>query len=139
MPACERLELGHEVGVKTQRELGLKLLLDRCQVELLQAHDLVLRELVEGEVGKWAPVPERERSAEALNRSAGVSLGLQCAALGKERLEAVTVELARSHAERVAAANRPQRLDACGENLSERRDAALKRLRGRPGRFRPPE
>ena len=51
----QRLELGDEGQVVTQRELGVDALLDNGEPELLEALDLDARERLEFEICEWAP------------------------------------------------------------------------------------
>ena len=60
----ERLELGHELGVLAEREVGVDPPLDRQQVQILEAHDRGLRERLVGEIRKRRPAPEPERLAQ---------------------------------------------------------------------------
>ena len=60
----ERLELGDELGVTAQCEVGVDALLDDDGSQLLEARDLRLRERLVDEVGERRPAPERERLAQ---------------------------------------------------------------------------
>ena len=60
----ERLELGDEISLAPEREVGVDPFLDGGQAQLLEAGDLLLRERVEGEVGKRRAAPELQRLAE---------------------------------------------------------------------------
>ena len=68
MTGDERLELGDDLGVTREREVGLDPFLDGGQAELLQAGDLLLRERVEGEVRERRAAPETQRLAEERRR-----------------------------------------------------------------------
>ena len=71
MLADEHLELGDELGVAAEREVGFDAPLERAQAELFEAADLGLRERLVGEVGERRPAPEAERVAEPLRRELG--------------------------------------------------------------------
>ena len=60
----ERLELGDELGVTAQCQVGIDALLDDDGSQLLEARDLRLRERLVDEVGERRPAPERERLAQ---------------------------------------------------------------------------
>ena len=61
MSGHERLELTDELGVPTEREIGLDPLFEGGDARFLEARDLALREGVEAEVGECRSAPERER------------------------------------------------------------------------------
>ena len=60
----ERLELGDELCVAAEREIGLDPLLQRDRAQLLEPGDLRLRERLVEEVGERGATPERERLAQ---------------------------------------------------------------------------
>ena len=60
----QRLELGDQLLVAAERELGVDPLLERYQPQLLETRRLGLGEGLEGEVGKGCAAPRRERLAE---------------------------------------------------------------------------
>ena len=64
MGVDERFELRHEIVVMAERELEVDAPLDACEAELLEAIDLVPREVVVGEVGECGPAPECKRLLE---------------------------------------------------------------------------
>ena len=68
MLSYERLELGDQRGVMTEREVGLDAVLERDQPQLLEPRDLVLRERLVGEIGQRRPAPERERGSCSVSR-----------------------------------------------------------------------
>ena len=57
----QRLELGHELGMAAEREIGLDALLKRNRAEIFEPGDLRLREGLVGEVGERGATPESER------------------------------------------------------------------------------
>ena len=69
----EHLELGHEVGVPAERELGLDALLGHRQAALLEPGDLGLREARVGELRERRAAPERERGAKGVDGGAPAS------------------------------------------------------------------
>ncbi len=64
----ERLELGDELRVAPEREVGLDPLLERDGAQLLEPGDLGLRERLVEEVGERRAAPERERRRAARPR-----------------------------------------------------------------------
>lgn len=60
----QRLELGDQLGVAPQRQLGLHQLLTRRHAELLQPRRLRPRERLVREVREGRPTPERQRPPE---------------------------------------------------------------------------
>ena len=124
MVADERLQLGHELGVPAEGEVGLAAQLERVQPELLEAPRLGLGEGLGDHVGQRRAAPERQRLAQEPRggRRRGV-LGL-----GHERLEAAQVEVVAAEPEDVA---RLLRLDRVRrrERLAQLRDVVLQRVR----------
>ena len=117
--ACdERLELGDELGVAPEREVGLDPLLERDGAELLEPRDLGLGERLVEEVGERRAAPERERLAQrALGRRRVAALERR-APLLREPGEAVEVDAlaARARARTPARASRctgPSALRSC--------------------------
>ena len=53
----ERLQLGDQIGVATERQIGLDPLLQHREAKLLQPRDRRLRERLVAEVGKRRPAP----------------------------------------------------------------------------------
>ena len=58
----QRLELGQDVLVAAEREVGLDPILERGEPQVLEPPDLVLRERLVREVGERRAAPERERA-----------------------------------------------------------------------------
>ena len=100
------LQLGDELGISPQGELGVDQLLDGGQPELLEARDLRLREGLEGEVGEWLPAEERQRLAERKGRICR----REVACCGHEALEMENVELLGSQLDPVPGRAREDRL-----------------------------
>ena len=87
----ERAQLADEIGGLPAGQLGREALLDRLQVQLLQARDLALRELVEAMVGERRAAPQRERRRELLGRAAGsVTPRARSSSVSKRRLSIVS-------------------------------------------------
>jgi hypothetical protein len=73
MTGDERLELGDELTVAREREVGFDPFLEGGKAELIEPGDLLLCERVEGELGERRAAPEPERLTEqcrCLERSA---------------------------------------------------------------------
>jgi hypothetical protein len=60
----QSLELGDELGVAPEREVGFDAVLERGESQLLESPALCLGEGVVGEVDKRRPSPQRERLAQ---------------------------------------------------------------------------
>lgn len=56
----EALELGDQLGVPSQLELGVDPALERAQSQLLQPPNFALGEVLERDLGQRRPAPERE-------------------------------------------------------------------------------
>lgn len=89
----EGLQLRDHAPVPSERELCLDPRLERRQVQLLEARDLVLGELLVRKLRKGRPTPERERVGQTL----------EVAALDRP-FEAAAVQLASLDAEQVTGA-----------------------------------
>ena len=93
--ADQRRQPPDDVGVAAESEVGLDLLLERGDAQLVQALDLGLGERLVGDIGQGGAAPQRESALEragGLLRAAGGELA---ATLGDQPLEAVRVESAR--------------------------------------------
>ena len=133
MTGNERLELGDQLGVTAEGEVGGDPLLERRELELLEPRALGLRERRLAEIRERRPAPERERLAQRLGRGGG------CLASRPfdELREALEVELAGLDAEEVA---RPAGDDSVGaEQLAERVHRHLEGVCGRLRRILAPE
>ena len=133
----ERLELGDDVLVSCQREIGFDALLETHEPALLQAGDRRLRERLVGDVRKRRPSPEcegvRQRGRGPI-RLAGSQL---VTPLGEERLEARRVEIVTVEPEHVPAAMPLE--SSVIEGGAELRDVDAHRLRGSFRRVLGPE
>ena len=95
----EGLELGHQIRVGLDLEVGRDPLLQHAEAEILEPVDLVLREVLELQVGERSTAPERERvSQEPLSSSGGSSIPR----LAAQPLETAEVELLAVELEHVA-------------------------------------
>ena len=121
------LQLGHELGLTADGEVGVDALLQRGEAELVQVRGGGVGGLAL-EVGQGRAAPEGERLAEELGRR----LRLRAARLGDESAEAVEVELARLYAEQVAGR---AALDSVAQGGAQPRHLVLERAgcgSGRP-------
>jgi hypothetical protein len=110
----ERLQLGNQLRVTAERQVGLEAALERDEAQLLEAADLRLPEHLGSEIGQRRPAPEQERFPQ---ESRG-ALGWCAVGRPDESLEAQQVELVRRDSDDVA------RLACCdhvgvSEQLSE--------------------
>jgi hypothetical protein len=104
----ERLELGDDLGVATEREVGVDAVHQRSEPELLEPTDLRLREVEEGEIGERRPAPERERLAQPDGGLHRVAVGECTTARLVQALEECGVELFRSREKQVSARTRDE-------------------------------
>src|SRR5207247_853239 len=107
--AHEALELGNELAIPAESELGLDPLLDRSDPKLLEPGDLGLGEELVAEVGERRAAPEIERASDRVRSPVRLAVGQRLAPLGDQRLEPVDVECAGLDVEDVAV---PARLEA---------------------------
>ncbi len=132
----EALELGDELGVAAEGEVGVDPLLEHDRAELLEPRDLVLRERLVQEVGERGAAPERESVAERALGELGAA-GVQCgAAVIAQPLEAVDVDPVALELERIAGR---ARRDDRPERLAELRHVHLHGVRGRLRRLARPQ
>ena len=138
-----RVELGHQRGVVTEREVRLDPVLERAEPLLLQPRDLRLGEVLIGEVGERGTAPHRERLPEPLCRRRGITGFERGPAVAQLQLEAVGVQLARGDVEDVSAALCAKRagagIGAVGERPAQLRHGVLERLPRCRRRRLPPE
>ena len=132
----ERLELGDELGVTAQRQVGVDALLDDDGSQLLEARDLRLRERLVDEVRERRSAPERERLAQR-DLGRGCFAGLERGPpLLRQAREAVHVHVLWIELEDVAGRAGG---DDGAERLTELRDVDLDGVRGRLRRIARPE
>ena len=116
-----------------ERELEVDAPLDTSEAELFEAIDLVLREVVVGEVGKCRPAPEGERLAQLRHGRSR----LERTGLGEEFLVAVRIEVPGRDVEPVTGPDGLHRLRP--ELLAEARHVSLQRLGRGLGRLAVPQ
>ncbi len=133
MLANERLELRDEVGVSADRELRLGAFLEQCEVELLEARDLLLGERLVAELGERLAAPEGECLVEQLRPPRG----LVRPGLVDEPPHPGYVQLLRLEAHEIA--RRPRLDHVRPERLPQLGDEVLQRRRGGRGRCPVPE
>jgi hypothetical protein len=126
-------ELPGHLVMAPEREIRVDASLERDEPALLEARDLVLREVVVCEVGERRTAPQRERVTQHRGRVAGLNV----ARVVDELLEAVGVERLGRKLQHVAARTRDKRVDA--DRLAQLRDVALERLRRRVRALLAPE
>ena len=136
----QRREPADDVGVAAEGEIGLDLLLERGDAQLVQALDLGLGERLVGDIGQGGAAPQRESALEragGLLRAAGGELA---ATLGDELLEPVRVDPLTIERQPIAALVRDHDsfpLGATpvgrGQRLAQPRDLHIQRL-ARTGR-----
>ena len=137
VPRDEPFQLWHETVVSAEGKLRFDSVLQRRDVQLFEALDLVLGKAFVREIRQRGSPPERECAAELVRRLRVLAALEGRPALGEQPLEAVAVELVRLHCERIRAANRP---DAVGRQLlAQRRHAVLEHLGGSRWRALAPE
>ncbi len=132
----ERLELGDELGVAREREVGVDPLFEGDRPQLLEPGDLGLRERLVEEVGESRAAPQAERLAESGLRCLGAPVLKRVSTLVGEADEAVRVDPVRVELEHVA---RRARGDDRPERLAELRHVDLDGVRGGLGRLSRPE
>ena len=99
----QRLQLGHQLVVAAQGQLGLDAGLGGGDLELLDADQLRPGEVGRGgHVGQGRPAPQGERLAEQVGGPGRVALGQGLAALAVQALEAVQVQALGVDPEQVA-------------------------------------
>ena len=127
----ERLELGDELAVAAEGEVGVDATLECFEAQLLEAAGPD-RDRLAGEVGERRAPPQRERLAEQGRRL----LRLSGAGIVDPATEAVEVELAGLDAEDVAGSARDE---AVAELAAQPEDVVLQRARRRGGRVVAPD
>src|SRR5437870_2301595 len=129
----ERLQLGHELAVTAEREVGIDAGLERRGPALVESRDLRLRPGLELQVGERLAAEQCPGLPEACGRLFGCSprRGLH------ERVEAVDVELTRRDNQLVTALACDQA--PVTERLAQLRDVDLDALQRRLGRLAVPD
>ena len=130
MRGDEALEVGDELAVPAGGELRVDSLPQRCQPQLLEARDLLLREGFVAEVGERVATEQRERGPQERGAPFGVALA-PC--LLEEALEPADVGLRSVAPQQIAAGARldrvlPQQLAQRGDVTVERGERRLRRI-----------
>jgi hypothetical protein len=139
------VELADQPGVAAEAQERVDAVLGRREAQLLQAADLVLGEVVEGEVGQRRPSPEPESFFQELDRLGGRPVLQRPPALPGEALEARGVDRDALVPQDVAGGARDQgALRAAAavpgrDRAAQVGDVPLHGLRRRPGRALAPE
>ena len=100
----QRVELARDVRVAAARQLRLEAVTEAGEAQLLEPRDLGLGEARAAHVRERGAAPEPQRVAQDRGRRGGVAARQLGASAPRVRGEAVGVEPARRHAQRVAAA-----------------------------------
>ena len=138
MARDQQLELADEVGGAAECEVGLDAVLERGELQLLQARALDARERLGGELGQRRAAPERECRPEALGSGGRVGLSERRPPRAGELLEAAQVErVGGPELETVARRARLQELR--GQRLAQPRDIDLHHLDGGVGQLVAPQ
>src|SRR5919109_3548117 len=98
----QRLELSDELRVKSERELGVDPVLERCQSQPLQARDLRLGEPRVSEVGQGWAAPEGESLSKGLGGGLARARGQLLSTFSEQPLEAAGVDSVGIDAQAVA-------------------------------------
>ena len=133
MPRDEQLQLRHELGVDLELEIGRDPILEYAQPQILQAMDVVLREVLQLRVGKRPASPESKRLAE----HGRPPLGLFLPRRAEDVLETGEIELTSIKREHVAV--RPCLEETGSQQLSQLRDGVLEGRRRSSRRMLSPE
>jgi hypothetical protein len=130
----QRLELGAECGVLTERELRIDPLLDRVQAQVLETLNLQSCERFELQIGQRPAAPHRLRLAHHHRGVLRIVLLQRATAVGDVLFERLQVQLPWLDAKHVPGRAREQpRIPvavAAGERLTKTRDLHAKRLLG---------
>src|SRR5215218_8843421 len=129
MLADEPPELGDEVGMAAERQVGLDPLLERAQAQLLEPADLFASEVLIGEVGERRTAPEGERLAQNLRRRLRI-FRPKVPSAAEELLEAIHIALAGIQAKQIAVAARlkRRRRPVAAQGAAELRDVVVQHL-----------
>jgi hypothetical protein len=132
----QALELWHEIGAATQREVGLDSRLRGDEAQLLEATSLAFEAFGAGKLRVRTASPQPERALEQYRRP--IPVASLCGASARRYLvtEAVRINRIRGDIEDVAGPSRAQQLRraAASKNTSEVDDITLQRLGGRTRR-----
>ena len=135
MCSNETFQLADGLYVTTERDARIDQLLDRREMQLVQARDFTSSELRVGDIRQRATAPESERTLQRRDRLLRVTSGETPTTLFRQRREALGIELAVRELQDIAAAARPQPLPGA-ERLAQARDVGLEGLHRSGGRER---
>ena len=141
----ERLKLADELGMSPAVEVGLDAILEDRESELLEARDLPLGEVGEGDLRERRATPERERLPQLARRRGWIAGGKRLAPLRCQALEETEVKFVGLEPQEVAGCAGDQHPPGLAgravglERLAQLRDVNLKRLRGGLGSLGAPE
>ena len=134
--ADRRVKHRHDLGGPPRLELRGRNLLDRVEVEVVEATDVWLGELLVGEVGEGRPAPQPQRGAQGLGASVGVAIAKLSRPLLDESLEPTRIDRLGIGVELVSGRSRREDLAAASEGLqrpAEVRHVDLDRVRRSAG------
>ena len=134
----ELLELADDLGMAAGFEVRFDAQLERRDPLLVQARDLGGGEGLGRELGERLAAPQCQRHAQDRGGLLGLAVGHRPAGLLDELLEALGVELAIAHAQRVAGLGRREDV-RIAERLAQARDVHLDRLHGAARRVLAPQ
>jgi len=133
----EALELGDEVAMAPEPEVGVDAILERSQSKLLETRALGRCERLVGEVGERSTAPDLQALPEHPRGGRLASARERLSPLAPEPLEPVHVELAVGDADQVAGAAAQDRLGP--EQLPQPRHEHLEVVRGARRRLLAPD
>ena len=130
----KRLEVGHDLVVAAEGQVGIDPLLDGHETQSFEPGDLVLREPLVDEVHERRAPPHLERLAQARQRLVRPPRGARALPVGDRPLEADDVDGLGRHLQHVAAGpgqeRRPVRAGGAHELLAQLGDLDLQPLGG---------
>jgi hypothetical protein len=133
----ERLQLGEQLDVEAEQEIGRDTVLERRDAQLLEADDLRLREREARELGQRGSAPQVEGFAQLRRREDGVAGDERASSLRRQALEPKHVDALRVHAQDVAGL--PCRERVVREHLAQPGGVDMQRGRSRLGRRETPQ
>ena len=135
--AYQRVQLADQLLLVAEREIGVDPVLQRRQASLLEPCDLSLSERLVGEVGQRRTAPQPERVAKTSGRGGGICAVERSAALGRQPLELVSVELIGRKLELIPGP--PGVQQAIAQRPAQVKDVSLQCLGGSRGRSLAPQ
>src|SRR5580765_6257047 len=119
----KRLELGEELRMSPELELGVQALLERRHAQLVESRDRCAGERLVREIRERSPTPQIERPAEQIGGRLCIAAFVRLGRVVRPTLEAIEIEPLRFDAEDVAGRARLDRLRA--EKLPQLGDLTL--------------